>query len=218
MPAIPAMHMVGKARGMLVAGVVFGLSLWRLRRRLALILACLLTITWGVGLVLFLRTGRAAVTVTLPALQAHPNEEHNLVAFALGPVLRASSYHRDRVAQHHPAFLVDGRGGPSLVEKWVSDPKDASPWIELGWPGEREIRRVRIEHAGLVESSDLTSRKYTVTCLASPALPAVVVEGNTANVAEHLLHCPKARGVRIDFTPNRAGELVRVFEVEVWGR
>jgi len=218
LPAIPALGIAGKLRGMFVGVVVFCLALWRLRRRLGLGLAGVLTLTWGVGLLLFLHTGRVAVTVALPVLRSHPSEEHNLVARAYGPVLRASSYYRDRIAQHHPAFLVDGRGGPSLVEKWASDPKDSSPWIELGWPGEREVRRVRIEHAGLVESSEFTSRKYSLTCLATHAPPASVITDNAAPVAEHSLHCPGARGVRIDFVPNTPGEPVRIFEVEVWGR
>jgi hypothetical protein len=218
LPAIPVLRIADQAQGILVGVLGLGLTLWRIRRWLGLGLVCVLALTWALGLLLFLHTGRGTVTVALPALQSHPSGEHNLVARAYGPVLRASSYFRDRIAQHHPAFLVDARSGPGLVEKWASDPKDVNPWIELSWSSEREVCRVRIEHAGHAESSDFTARKYSLTCLASPAPPALVVTDNAAAIIEHSLHCRGARGVRIDFLPNTPGDLVRVFEIEVWGQ
>ena len=211
--------LIGAVRG--IRGSVFRCSraVWGWRRSLCLCAMGVLTLAWGLGLVLFLRVGaHTPVTVSLPSLEPHPRAEHNLVAYRYGTVLRSSSYFRDRVAQHHPAFLVDGCAHPGLVEKWASDPTDTHPWVELLWTGEREIHRVRIQHAGTVESAELTSQQYMMTCLSTHAPPAFVVDGNTAAVAEHDLHCPGARGLRIDFTPNAPGALVRVFEVEVWGQ
>jgi hypothetical protein len=218
-PARRGMSLIGAIRGMCEGVFWCSRAVWGRRRSLCLCALGVLTLAWGLGLVLFLRVGaHAPVTVSLPILEPHPHAEHNLVAYRYGTVLRSSSYFRDRVAQHHPAFLVDGRAHPGLVEKWASDPTDTRPWVELLWTGDRDIRRVRIQHAGDVESSEYTSRQYDMTCLCPHPPPALVVTNNTASVAEHDFHCPGARGLRIDFMPNAPGALVRVFEVEVWGQ
>jgi hypothetical protein len=47
--------------------------------------------------------------------------------------------------------------------------------------------------------------------------PSVEVDSNTNALATHDLPCDNARGVRIDFERN-GKEIVRVFEVETWGR
>jgi hypothetical protein len=199
--------------------VRFAHAVWRRRRQLCLRAVGVWMLVWGLGLLLFLCAGaHTPVTVSLPSLEPHPAAEHNLVARQYGTVLRSSSYFRDRIAQHHPAFLVDGREHPSMLEKWASDPTDTSPWVELLWSGEREIHRVRIQHAGDVESAEYTSQRYSMTCLSAHAPPPFVVSNNTASVAEHEFHCPGSHGLRIDFTPNAPGALVRVFEVEVWGQ
>jgi hypothetical protein len=193
--------------------------LWAWRRQVCLLAVGLLCLAWGMGLLLFLRAGaHSPATVSLPSRKPHPPGEHNLVAHPYGVVLRASSYFRDRVAQHHPAFLVDGRAQPSLVEKWASDPTDTRPWIEMLWTGERNIHRVHIQHAGAVESAEYTAKQYVVTCLSPRAAPPLVVSNNKQSVAEHELRCAGAHGLRIDFAPNSRGALVRIFEVEVWGQ
>ncbi len=178
-----------------------------------------LTVAWGVGFVLFLLAGAARpVTVSLPSLAPHPTGEHNLVAYEYGPVLRASSYHRAASTQHHPAFLVDGRAQPTSLEKWATDPADAAPWVELLWSGERQVQRVRIQHAGMVEAAELTSRQYRIACLAEHPPAPLVVTDNRAAIAEHAVACAGARGVRIDIGPGTGDSLVRVFEIEVWGQ
>jgi hypothetical protein len=191
---------------------------WRHPARLCRYAGVALALAWCVGLVLFILAGaHRPLTVSLPSLEPHPVGEHNLVAFRYGTVLRASSYHRTSGAQHHPAFLVDGRESPTMVEKWASDPTDPAPWVELLWSGERHVRRVRIQHAGAVEAAELTSRQYRIGCLASRPPEPLLVTDNQAKVAEHTLDCAGARGLRIDFAPGAGDQLVRVFEVEVWG-
>jgi len=210
---------LGAIAGMRAGAARLARVVWRRRGRLVFRVGVALFLAWLVGLHLFLRAGaHSPVVVSLPFLRPHPAGVHNLVEHAYGTRLRASSYFRDRVAQHHPAFLVDGRAHPSLVEKWASDPTDAKPWVELLWTGEREIERVFIQHAGAVESDEYTARRYVLTCLSPRAPLPVVVRDNKAAEREHDLRCQGARGLRIDFTPNSPGALVRVFEVEVWGR
>jgi len=183
--------------------------------RAALIILLLL---WGTGLVLFLRSSRIA-SVTLPSFAPHPTDEHNLAAAIYGPTIRVSSYYRDFPSQHHPAFLVDGRDRPTTVEKWASDNGDAAPWVEIKWRGSHNVSRVVIRHGGSVESDDMTSRSYRITCMQTSGQSSTLkVEDNTAKRAEHNLGCPAALGVRVDFLPNSKNALTRIYEIEAWGR
>jgi hypothetical protein len=192
------------------------LAVWRHPLRCA---TALLALIWGMGLALFVGAGaHRPLTVTLPCLEPHPVGEHNLVAYRYGTALRTSSYFRGAGSQHHPAFLVDGRERPTVVEKWASDPTDPAPWIELGWSGDWHVQRVRIQHAGAVEATELTSRQYRIACLANRPPPPLQVTDNQAKVAEHQLDCAGARGLRVDFSPGSGDGLVRVFEIEVWGQ
>jgi hypothetical protein len=210
---------LGVGAGVRAGAARLARAVWTRRGGLFFYAGVVLIIAWLVGLHLFLRVGaHSPVIVSLPGLKPHPAGVHNLVDHSYGVQLRASSYFRDRIAQHHPAFLVDGRAQPSLVEKWASDPTDAKPWVELLWTGERGVERVRIQHAGAVESAEYTVRRYVLTCLSPRAPLPVVVRDNEAAEREHDLRCQGARGLRIDFTPNSPGALVRIFEVEVWGR
>ena len=215
-------HLLGFfEHGGLLAHVLHRRAAMKNRLRLAIGAGLgLLGLAWLVGLVLFVRAGtHTPITVTFPARQAHPAEEHDLVAYSYGPWIRASSYWRNPFNHHHPAYLVDRRTSPDRLEKWATDPKtDSAPWVELGWQGEHEVRRVRIQHAGLVEREGLTSRSYTLTCLASGPRARVAVTGNTSAIATHELHCPSARGIRLDISPGREDDMVRVYEVEVWGQ
>jgi len=191
---------------------------WARRRTVAFALAGVLVIAWSTGFFLFVRRQAVAV-VAFPTLEAHPAGEHNLVAYRLGTTVRVSSFFRDPFSQHNPGYLVDGRTNPTLVEKWASDPGDRHPWVELLWSGKRQVRSVVIRHAGTVESADFTSQEYSLWCLqARPVPPPVVVTDNHAPVAVHALACSGARGVRVRFVPNRPGQIVRIFEIEVWGR
>ncbi len=173
---------------------------------------------WCVGLALFLRP-RRPFAVELPARLPHPSAPHDVAALEYGPTIRASSYFADVFSQHHPAFVVDRRPYPTLEEKWASARGDGSPWIEIRWRGEHAIDEVRIQHAGVLEPADLSARAYRIRCLAaSGSTEVAAIAGNTEPRAVHRVDCPRATGVRIDFTPNSAGELTRVFEIEAWGQ
>ena len=172
---------------------------------------------WLYGLGLFV-TRRAPFEAELPRRQTPPSELCNLARWDFGPTVRASSFYADWVNHHHPLFLVDGRASPELVEKWASAERDPHPWVEILWREEHTLERVVIRHAGSVEDSHLTARRYRITCLqAGKNGPSVDVDSNTKAVATHDLHCEGARGVHIDFERN-GKEMVRVFEVETWGR
>jgi hypothetical protein len=178
---------------------------------------CVLAGSWVTGFALFLRAS-PIVTVALPALAPHPAGEHDLAAARYGPTLRVSSYLADVYRQHHPAFLVDEREHPTVVEKWASDVGDRKPWVEIRWRGAHDVSRVVIEHAGSVEDPGFTARTYTLTCLtASGRGPVLAVSGNTDSVATHPLACTAAVGLRVDFVRD-ATDIVRVFEIAVWGR
>ena len=196
------------------------LGILRIRWSVARVVGLVVGLVWLVGLVGFVATP-AVFEVELPRRRAQePAGEHNLAALELGPRIRASSYWADWAAQHHPAFLVDGREHPGLVEKWTSERGDQAPWVEILWREAHDLARVVIHHAGVVEDPGLTSRRYRVACLrgGEPG-PAVSVNGNEQPRATHLLACPQARGVRVEFEPNEDGDrLTRVYEIEAWGR
>jgi hypothetical protein len=164
-----------------------------------------------VGLTRFLRAD-ATFEVTLPRVTTSPatTAETNLVALATGPILRASSFDRDVYGFAHPAYLVDGRDAPSAGEKWTPRFDDAAPWIELGFREPRHVRRVVVRHG------KRPNRAYHIRCLGDGA-PVLEVKRNKASVASHELDCPRASGVRIDFTKSR-GKAPVVYEVEVFGR
>jgi hypothetical protein len=174
---------------------------------------------WLFGAVLFLRAD-GTVDYTLPRREAPPQGEHNLASYLYGPRVRASSYFRDAEAHHHPMFLVDGRARPSLIEKWACSERDQRPWLSISWREPHDLRRVRIEHAGLHEADLLSARKYRLRCLTKDGVSGeLLVQGNLAGRAEHALVCAGVLGLRIDFPRRRrGGQIVRVFEVEAWGR
>ena len=172
---------------------------------------------WLFGLVTFVAAD-GYFEATLPRRRTPPAEIHNLSLWDLGPTIRASSYHGDWSAHHHPLFLVDGRDRPELVEKWVSAERDHHPWVEITWRESHDLERVVLRHAGSLESAAYTARRYTLRCLTEAgAGPSLVVNSNEAAVASHDLACRRARGLRIEFDPDGA-DVVRLFEVETWGR
>jgi hypothetical protein len=186
-------------------------------RKLGLGALGLLAAAWLFGLVSFVRAD-GHFEATLPRRHPPPAGLHNLSRWDLGPTVRASSYFGDWMGHHHPLFLVDGREQPDLVAKWASAGRDRHPWIEILWREPHDLERVVLHHAGSRESPALTVRRYTVACLtASGVGPRVDVEANEADVATHALVCHQARGIRISFTRND-DDIVRVYEVETWGR
>jgi len=173
---------------------------------------------WLFGLVSFVAAD-GHFEVVLPRTRTPPPEFHNFSQWDLGPTIRASSFHADFGYHHHPAFLVDGRATPDIVEKWMSAEPDRHPWIEITWREKHHLERVVIRHAGSVESGAMTVHDYTVRCLTDDGQgPSVQVLSNEAAVASHDLHCAQARGIRIEFVPNDSKDVVRVYEVETWGR
>jgi hypothetical protein len=184
--------------------------------------AAALGVAWLVGLVRLL-AANGHITVVFPRQHTPPPGEHNLAAWDLGPTVQASSYFHDWASQHHPAFLVDGRARPAVVEKWASAAADRHPWIEIDWREPHDLARVVITHGGAVEGPGATVRRYRIRCLRDgdavpPAVPSVTVSDNTQPVAVHPLPCSQARGVRLDFYPNDPEDIVRIFEIEAWGQ
>lgn len=180
-------------------------------------LAAALALLWLFGLIGFLRAD-GVVRLSMPRRESPGPGELNLASYRYGPTVRASSYYRDPTAHHHPMYLVDERRSPALVEKWATAPYDREPWVEIEWRESRQLERVVVHHAGTREGAELTIRSYVVRCLGSDAAPSVEVSDNQLAVAVHPLRCDGARGVRLELTPNERGDLVRVFEIEAWGR
>jgi hypothetical protein len=177
---------------------------------------------WLLGLGRFVRA-EPPFSVTLPVTStaaAPPGDEVDLASWRAGPTVRASSYHRDPFAHHHPAFVVDGRVGPTAVEKWMSAPGDQHPWIEVLWREPHDVSRVVIQHAGQYEADEYTLDRYRLTCLRAPGVTdgGVAITGNRARLAIHPLDCRGARGIRLDGQPRVAGDPVRIYELEAWGR
>lgn len=182
------------------------------------VVAALVFAFWLLGAVLFLRAD-GVVDQTLPRRQRPPAGEHNLASYRYGPRLRASSYFRDSEAHHHPMWLVDEQQRPSLIAKWASSERDRRPWLSIAWREPRTLERVRIQHAGAFEPAEFTARSYRLRCLQRDGIGAeLMVRGNRDAHAEHRLACSDALGVRIDFLRRPRAQIVRVFEVEAWGR
>jgi hypothetical protein len=168
---------------------------------------------WSVGLVRFVRA--EGVVEYQRAGRARAGLR-NLAAVTEGVAVRASSAFRPVDAQHHPAFLFDEVAAPTRLEKWTSGRGDRAPWVEVRWPEPRAIERVVLYHAGWREPASYTARDYRVRCL--DALGEIIVTNNKSAIARHELACVGARGVRLEVAPNHAGDLVRLYELEVWGR
>jgi hypothetical protein len=187
------------------------------RLRPWLLAALALVGLWLFGLGLFVAR-RAPFEAELPRRQKPSGELCNLSRWDFGPTVRASSFYADWVNHHHPLFVVDAKASPDMVEKWASAERDPHPWIEILWREEHSLERVVLRHAGSVEGNNLTARRYRITCLQTGGRgPSVDVDSNTQAVATHDLPCEHARGIHIDFERNDK-EIVRVYEVETWGR
>ena len=209
-PLHPATRAAARIRGPRAGGIV-GVA----------VIVAILGAAWLFGLVRFVSAPGIAV-LPLPRQATPPREAHDLAAWRYGPLVRASSYYRDPISQHHPLFLVDGRVAPTLLEKWMSSEVDPAPFIEIIWREPHDLDRVVIKHAGEYESASLTLARYRLSCLQQEAGQLRVgitleVEGNRASLAVHPLSCPHARGIRLDGHPRSAGEPIRIYEIEAWG-
>ena len=173
---------------------------------------------WLWGLLSFV-SASGAFEVTLPRRRAPPKQRHDVSLWEFGPTLRASSYYGDYGSLHHPAFLVDGRVKPDRVEKWASAERDRHPWVELLWREKHHLEQVVIHHAGSVEDRGMTADHYILRCLTDDGQgPSLEVRSNEQAVASHNLDCKRARGLHIDFVPKNSHDIIRIFEVETWGR
>jgi hypothetical protein len=116
-------------------------------------------------------------------------------------------------------FVVDERRAPSLMEKWASALHDRRPWLSISWREPHDLERVRIQHAGMRENAGLSARTYRLRCLTQDGPKGeLMVAANHESIADHRLVCAGVVGLRIDFLRARGDEIVRVFEVEAWGR
>jgi hypothetical protein len=195
------------------------LALERTYRAVRRWLVTVVLAAWCVGALLFLRAD-GSLHWRIERSAAPPASEHNAAFYRFGPTLRASSYHREVPSPHHSIFLVDARAEPALLEKWTSDARDRAPWIEIGWREPRRLSRVVIYHAGWREHESLTVRRYRLSCLVEGDVRAASLDvtDNVAAIATHPLACERARGLRIDWTPNDASDQVRIYEVEAWAQ
>jgi hypothetical protein len=196
----------------------------RLRARIVTAVIIALAAAWLFGLTRFLQAA-GRISITLPRQAPSPAEEHNLASWRWGPTVQVSSYHQDPFAHHHPAFLVDERIGPSLLEKWGSDPRDPHPWAEITWRQPRTLSRIVLRHAGEYEADSETLTHYTLTCLRDSGAAGplardteVRVSDNKSRIAIHPLPCKDARGVRIDVNLNAPNTMARLYEIEAWGQ
>lgn len=173
-----------------------------------------------VGLILFARAD-GSLEVSLPARAPLTQETQNVAAALFGPTLRASSAFASPSYQHHPAFVVDGRRRPTLLEKWASRSDDPAPWIEVRFARPVHLRRVVLTHGGAFEKADYTADTYRLSCIrwdGKPA-PSLLVEGNHLPRTTHPLDCSHASGVRLEFTPRaEADYIVRLYEVEAFSQ
>jgi hypothetical protein len=176
---------------------------------------------WVIGLIGFIASS-GEFRVTMPRQSDPPVGEHNLAAAVWGPSVSASSFISEWPSHHHPLFAFDQRARPDQLEKWASDPRDRRPWIEVRWREERTINRLVIQHAGFVEDPTMTIQRYRMRCLKNgeDKSPAVIAEvhQNTEALAVHVFHCTRASGVRLDLEPNSPNDVVRIYEIEVWGQ
>jgi hypothetical protein len=187
-------------------------------KRVLVTVVVLLAGGWSYGAMAFLAVD-GSLTWSLPRRGIRPQEAHNLASYRFGPTLRASSFHRDYQAHHHPAFLVDGRAQPTSVEKWCSGIRDRTPWVEISWPEPRQLSEVTIRLAGSGDAPVRALRRYRLSCSSArgrtPTLAATSYENA---ITTHVFACPEARGLRIDWTLDQPDERACVYEIEAWGQ
>lgn len=122
--------------------------------------------------------------------------------------------------QSHALFLIDGRVG-GLLEKWMTQLRDPSPWLELSWDAPRIVSQVAVDHAGQREHEAYDTVDFDVSVMVPGAsaweVVARVRDNTSARTVSEL--APRAIiGLRIDVL--RAGRVdarVRIYEVEVRG-
>lgn len=159
-------------------------------------------------------------TPTTPALSPATTSDPDLALVARGARARVSSFHPS--GQHHPVFLIDGQRRPATtLEKWTSDLRDRTPWLEILLPTPVDFTVVEVVHAGIMESDAYTLGDYDLTCFAGERpLASLEVRGHRLDVARHPLACPGADRLRAQFHPGPAQGprgVARIYEVRLLG-
>ncbi len=159
---------------------------------------------------------RPSVEARFPARRPHPPDLHDLASFEYGPVVIASSY--EAAGHHHPAFLVDRRPRPTLLEKWASDPSDRRPWVEVRWGEPHDLVELVIVQGAAHESARYLTRRVLLTCLGPDGRFGTRRLDDATAVTRAALPCPGATGVRLELDLDPGSDLVRIYEIEAWGR
>lgn len=160
-------------------------------------------------------TARPNVDIRFPARRPHPPELHDLASVEYGPVVTASSY--EPTGHHHPAFLVDRRRHPTLLEKWASDPADRHPWVEIRWGEPHEVAEVVVVQGAAFEDARYLTR-FLLSCLGGEAGSMARWVNDVRPVGREAMPCPGATGIRLEFVLDAQSDLVRIYEIEAWGR
>ena len=120
--------------------------------------------------------------------------------------------------KEHRAYrgLVTHAFRASQLEKWVSAPGDAHPFVEVQLREPHQLDELSLELAGAHEEPALTEASYLIECFAGEQpVWRLPVAGNLAPRPRHALPCPASDRVRVTFAPR---DLARVYELELWGR
>lgn len=184
-------------------------------RKVLMVAAAVAGTIWVAGLVVFI-TASPSIETKLPVIAPRPEGMHNLVARQFGPTIRASTNRFQWL--HHPAFVVDGRQGPSRVESWMPEPDDRGPWLEIAWDRPRQVASVTVDYASAGDPPK-TSHAYVLRCLPE-GQPHLEVSGMQNARATHELSCPAATAIRLEARAGggRNPAEVRLYELQVMGQ
>jgi len=81
-----------------------------------------------------------------------------------GARVRVSSWHLH--GRHHPLFAIDGQPRPTPLERWVPDPSDAAPWIEVLLPRPSRVQEITLAFGIAGSAAEHGSPAYELSCLA----------------------------------------------------
>jgi hypothetical protein len=169
---------------------------------------------FALALVAFV-AARSNVEVRFPARRPHPPGLHDLASMEYGTVVTASSC--EPTGHHHPAFLVDRRPRPTLLEKWASDPADRHPWVEIRWGEPHDVTEVVVVQGAALENARYLTR-FFLRCLGDASGSTARWVNDVRPVGREVMPCPRARGIRLDFLLDAQSDIVRIYEIEAWGR
>jgi hypothetical protein len=158
---------------------------------------------------------RPTVEARFPVRRPHPPGLHDLASMEYGPVVTASSC--EPAGHHHPAFLVDRRPRPTLLEKWASDPADRHPWVEIRWGEPHDVAEVVVVQGAAFENARYLTR-FLLSCLGDAPRSTARWVNDVTPAGREVMPCPGATGIRLEFFLDAQSDIVRVYEIEAWGR